>query len=99
MRNKLNDLNDHLFSQLERLSDENLSQEGLDKEVQRTNSIVHVSEQIINNAQIALNAAELVAKHGCGNWENMLPNIEGKPKPPMIEGKTKPQGVPDYRGN
>jgi hypothetical protein len=98
MKNKLNDLNDHLFAQLERLSDESLSQEGLDKEVQRTNSIVSVSEQVINNAQIALNAAELVAKHGCGNWENMLPNIEGKPTPPMIEGKPKPQGLPDYRG-
>lgn len=84
MKNKMADLNDHLFAQLERLSDESLDQEGLDKEVQRTSSIVSVSEQIINNAQVALNAAELVAKHGCGNWENMLPNIEGKPKPPGI---------------
>lgn len=82
MKNKMNDLNDHLFAQLERLSDEKLDQEGLDREVQRANSIVSVSEQIINNAQVALNAAELVAKHGCGNWENMLPNVEGKPKPP-----------------
>lgn len=84
MKNKLTDLNDHLFAQLERLSDEALDQEGLDREVQRTNSIVSVSEQIINNAHIALNAAELVAKHGCGNWENMLPGVEGKPKPPGI---------------
>lgn len=84
MKNKLNDLNDHLFAQLERLSDEELDHEGLDKEVKRTGSIISVSEQIINNAQIALNAAELVAKHGCGNWENMLPNMEGKPKPPGI---------------
>lgn len=82
MKNKLNDLNDHLFAQLERLSDEKLGQEGLDKEIQRTNSIVSVSEQVINNAQLAINAAELVAKHGCGNWENMLPNMEGRPKPP-----------------
>lgn len=89
MKNKLNDLNDHLFRQLERLSDETLNQEGLEKEVQRTSSIISVSEQIINNAQIALNAAELVAKHGCGNWENMLPNMEGRPKPP---------GLPDYSG-
>lgn len=82
MKNKLTDLNDHLFAQLERLSDEALDQEGLDREVQRTNSIVSISEQVINNAQVALNAAELVAKHGCGNWEDMLPNVEGKPKPP-----------------
>jgi hypothetical protein len=82
MKNKLTDLNDHLFAQLERLGEEELSQEALEKEVQRTNAIIGVSEQIINNAQVALNAAELVAKHGCGNWESMLPNVEGKPKPP-----------------
>lgn len=84
MKNKLNDLNNHLFAQLERLGDEKLTQEELEREVQRTDSIVSVSEQIINNAQIAINAAELVAKHGCGNWENMLPNLEGRPKPPKV---------------
>ena len=98
MKNKLNDLNDHLFAQLERLSSETLDQEGLEREVQRTTSIVSVSEQIINNAHIALNAAELVAKHGCGNWEGMLPNMEGRPNPPMLENKAKTPGVPDYRG-
>lgn len=95
MKNKLNDLNDHLFAQLERLSDEKLDQEGLEREARRTDSIIAVSEQIISNAQLAINAAELVAKHGCGNWENMLPNMEGKPKPPGIEHKT----VPNYSGN
>jgi hypothetical protein len=82
MKNKLTDLNDHLFAQLERLGDEDLTQEALERETQRTNAMIGVSEQIINNAQVALNAAELVAKHGCGNWETMLPNVEGKPKPP-----------------
>lgn len=96
MNTKLTDLNNHLFAQLERLGAESLDQEALEREVQRTQSIVSVSEQIINNAQIALNAAELVAKHGCGNWENMLPGVEGKPKPPGIESKPK-SGVPDYR--
>jgi hypothetical protein len=82
MKNKLTDLNDHLFAQLERLGDEGLTQEALERETQRTSAIIGVSEQIINNAQVALNAAELVAKHGCGNWENMLPSVEGRPKPP-----------------
>lgn len=82
MKNKLTDLNNHLFAQLERLSDESLDQEGVEKEVVRTKAIVEISEQIINNAQIALSAAELVAKHGRGNWEGMLPLVEGKPKAP-----------------
>jgi hypothetical protein len=87
MKNKLTDLNNHLFAQLERLGGEKLSQEALEIEVQRTDSIVSLSEQIINNAQLALNAAELVAKHGRGNWEGMLPEVDGKPKA---------QKLPDY---
>lgn len=84
MKNKLTDLNNHLFAQLERLGRDDLSGEKLEQEASRTDAIVKLSEQVINNAQIALSAAELVAKHGCGNWEDMLPGVEGKPKPPGI---------------
>lgn len=73
MKNKLTDLNDHLFAQLERLGNKELDDEGIESEVKRTNAIVNISEQVINNAKIALDAAELVAKHGVGKWENMLP--------------------------
>lgn len=93
MKNKLTDLNNHLFAQLERLGDESLDEEKLAAEVTRTDAIVSISEQIISNANLALSAAELVAKHGVGNWETMLPGIEGKPKPPSLpdysEGKGK----------
>lgn len=84
----LTDLNNHLFAQLERLGDEKLNQEDIEREVKRTNAIVDVSEQVINNARIALDAAELVAKHGVGKWEDMLPPVEGKPTS---------KGIPDYR--
>lgn len=64
MKNRLSDLNNHLFSQLERLSDEDLSAEKIDEEVKRADAIVAVSEQIIRNADTALKAAILVANHG-----------------------------------
>lgn len=74
MKNKLTDLNDHLFAQLERLSDEDLNVEDIAKEVTRTDALVKVSEQIIGNATIALRAAELVAEHGGkGSFEDLLP--------------------------
>ena len=85
MKNKLLDLNNHLFARLERLGDESLTSETLAQEAARTDAIVKVSEQIINNAQISLKAAELVAKHDGKNWESILPLIEGKPKPPPIQ--------------
>ena len=77
MKNKLVDLNNHLFAQIERLSDEDLTPEGLERERQRTEAIVRVSEQIIANASLAVKAAELVAEYG-GKFESMLPMLENK---------------------
>lgn len=72
MKNKLIDLNNHLFAQLERLSDELLTPEQIDTEAKRTDAIVQVGEQIIRNADIALKAAKLVADHG-DRFAPMLP--------------------------
>ena len=62
MKNKLIDLNNHLFAQLERLSGEDLTPEQIEREVMRTKAIVTVSEQIISTANIALEGAKLVAE-------------------------------------
>ena len=56
MRNTLGDLNNHLFMQLERLSDEELSGEGLNEEVLRSRAITSVAKEIIANADIVLQA-------------------------------------------
>ena len=81
MKNKLIDLNNHLFEQIERLNDESLTDEQIRKEVARTDAIVKVSEQIIGNATIALRAAELVAEHsGKGTFEHLMPMIEASTK-------------------
>lgn len=44
MKNKLTDLNDHLFAQMERLSDENMSAEAIEREHKRSQAIVAVEE-------------------------------------------------------
>lgn len=64
MKNKLSDLNNHLFAQLERLSEENLTAEQIAQEVQRADAIVSVAEQIARAADLQLKAASLVATHG-----------------------------------
>lgn len=88
MKNKLTDLNNHLFEQLERLNDEALTPEELTQEVQRTDAMVKVSEQIISNATVALRGAELLAEHGGkGAFEHMLPMVGGNTK--FIEGPKK----------
>jgi Asp-tRNA(Asn)/Glu-tRNA(Gln) amidotransferase C subunit len=64
VKNKITDLNNHLFAQLERLSDESLTPEQIEKECQRAEAIVSVSEQIAKAADLQLKAATLVANHG-----------------------------------
>ena len=59
MKNKLSDLNNHLFAQLERLSDEDLTMEQIDKEVIRGRAINEVAKTVVDNAKLVLEAAKL----------------------------------------
>ena len=56
MKNKLIDLNNHLFCQMERLSDEDIKGDQLREEIDRAKSVSNVAAQIINNANLALKA-------------------------------------------
>lgn len=56
MHNKLVDLNNYLFAEMERLNDEELSQEELDCEIGRAKAIAVISNQIIQNGALALKA-------------------------------------------
>ena len=60
-KNKLSDLNDHLFIALERLNDEDLTQEKIEIESKRAEAIIGVSNQIISNAKISIDALKLVS--------------------------------------
>lgn len=64
MKNKLSDLNNHLFAQLERLASEDLTAEQIDAEVKRAEAIVSIADQITGNAELQLKAAKLFADHG-----------------------------------
>ncbi|WP_018692498.1 hypothetical protein [Algicola sagamiensis] len=58
MKNKLTDLNNHLFAQLERLNDEDLSDEELQMEIARSKAISGVAQNIVSNAKLALDAQQ-----------------------------------------
>lgn len=75
MKNKLADLNDHLFAQLERLSDETLEPQKIELEIKRGEAIAGVADQIIRNAALQVTAAKLVADHGAKVLHH-LPMIE-----------------------
>lgn len=74
MKNKLADLNNHLFAQLERLSEEDLTAEQIEQESTRTDAIVSLAEQIVRNADLQLKAATIIANHG-DRFIPMLPAL------------------------
>lgn len=78
MKNTLTDLNNHLFAQLERLSDEELSPEQLEKEIIRTKAITEVAGKIIDNSSTVLEAMRLVkGKDGIVEKEDLPKMITG----------------------
>ena len=76
MKNKLIDLNDHLFMQLERLTDEKLKGEKLSEEIGRSKAVTSVARGIIDNARLALDAQVAVNESLIKNPPKML-GIEG----------------------
>lgn len=74
MRNKMTDLDNHLFEQLERLKDPDLSEDDFKKEIQRSKGMVEVASQIIESRKMQLDFVKLV---GSGRIENDFINQLG----------------------
>ncbi len=75
-KNRLGDLDNHLFAQLERLGDETLTADQIKDETARAEAIVKLAEQITENARTKIAAARLFADHGAAILP-MLPQIRG----------------------
>ena len=64
MKNTLTDLNNHLFACIERLNDENLTDEELEKETKRCESISKIASTIVANANVQLQAYKNANEYG-----------------------------------
>lgn len=81
MKNKLVDLNNHLFEQLERLNDDDLSDAELEREIKRSRAMAGIASNIVANAQLALDSQKFIE-------EQYGANTPKRPQlPEMLETK------------
>lgn len=71
MKNKLTDLNDYLFEQIERINDDSLNEEELNKEIKKAEAIQGIAETIIKNGELQFKAAMKAADLGVINQQQM----------------------------
>jgi hypothetical protein len=71
-KNRLIDLNNHLFEQMERLNDDELKGDGLKEEILRAKAMSFVASQIIGSARLALDAERAISEGRVKNSPRML---------------------------
>lgn len=76
MKSTLGDLNNHLFAQLERLSDEEIKGEALAEEIERAKAVTSIANQIISNGTLVLQAQKFHTEYKSKDLN----------KPKMLEG-------------
>ncbi len=64
MKNTLTDLNNYLFESIERLQDDNLDAEELEKEIKRSEAVQKIAKTIIDNGALAIQAQRMMYDQG-----------------------------------
>ena len=75
MKTTLGDLNEYLFEQLDRLTDDDLKGKKLETEKERSKAVVEVAKTIISNGNLVLQANKFM--DGKLNKETVVPKMLG----------------------
>ena len=78
-KNTLADLNNYLFEQIERLNDDTLDADGLDRELKKADAVIGISEKILQTGELAFKTWKHMDDFGYGNVKTvpkMLANGE-----------------------
>lgn len=77
MKNTLTDLNNYLFETLERLFDDDLTEEQMQKEITRSQAVTAVAETVIRNGELALKTIKHLNDYGIETTLEKLPPMLG----------------------
>lgn len=77
MKNTISDLNNYLFEQLERLNDDDLTAEQLERELSKADAVVKISGQITQSGELAFRTMKHLDEYGY--------NAKERHVPPMLE--------------
>ena len=67
MKNTLADLNNYLFESIERINDDDLTPEDLEREIKRSEAVQKIAKTIIDNGSLALQAKKHFDEYGIEN--------------------------------
>lgn len=85
-KNRLDNLNDHLFAQIERLCEENMTPEQIEREARRSIALVALADQTVRNAALQLQAAKIIHDHDGRDPTGMLQRFVDV-VPPQTSGR------------
>lgn len=79
-KNKIADLKNHLFAQLERLNDESITPEEMKAEIDKAGAMEGISKQIIESEKLQIDTANLMFKFlEAGYSKTEIPLLENSP--------------------
>jgi hypothetical protein len=80
MKNTLTDLNNYLFETIERLTDDDITVEQMQREIIRADAVTKVARTVITNGELALKAIKHADEYGKGKDRNLPPMLEAENK-------------------
>lgn len=86
-KNKLDNLNDHLFAQIERLCEEGADPVKIERETRRSMALAVLADQTIRNAALQIQAAKIIHDHDGRDPTGMLKRFIDVEQPKVVAGR------------
>ena len=81
MNNNLTALNNTLFAELEKLTEEGLSDQDFERALSRSRAVTGIADRIIHSGELSLQALQLTQEYGVGDQKK----LENPTLPPLLE--------------